>query len=248
MAGVPGFELFGPWKDAQLIKETIEAAGKKYELRKVGALAYPTTCLESSWMPLPCPAIYHSSEMKPYREWMTPLHMEVMGSVGGSLLSDDIVDYYMDPIEVGYGPLIDFNQDFIGREALAQKIKNPRRKKVTLVWNANDVLDVMRSSLFEGKSKVINLPLAVYSTFQFDEVTKNGVRVGISQYSGFSANARAMLSVSLVNVEYSEPGTEVVVRWGEPDSLRPTVEANSIREIRATVAPAPFYQKTIKGQ
>jgi vanillate/3-O-methylgallate O-demethylase len=78
-------------------------------------------------------------------------------------------------------------------------------------------------------------------------VLKNGQRAGISQTVGFSANAKSMLSLSLVNIEYSEPGTDVTVRWGEPDSHRPIVEKNEIHEIRAKVAPAPFYQKTIKG-
>jgi vanillate/3-O-methylgallate O-demethylase len=248
MAGAPGFELFGPWGDAQIIKGALETAGEKYQLRKAGALAFPTTTLESGWMPLPCPAIYHSKEMQPYREWMTPMHLEVMGSLGGSLLSDNIVDYYMDPVEVGYGPLIDFNRDYIGRDALAEKIKSPKRKKVTLVWNESDVIEVIRSSLFaeHGKSKYMNIPLGGYSTFQCDEVIKNGQRAGISQTVGFSANAKSMLSLSLVNVDYSEPGTEVTVRWGEPNSHRPTVEKNDVHEIRAKVAPAPFYQKTIK--
>jgi vanillate/3-O-methylgallate O-demethylase len=200
-------------------------------------------------MPLPCPAIYHSKEMKPYREWMTPMHLEVMGSLGGSLLSDSIVDYYMDPIEVGYGPLVDLNREFIGRDGLAEKIKNRKPEKVTLVWNESDVMDVIRSSLYAGqsKSKYLNMPLGGYSTFQYDEVLKNGQRAGISQTVGFSANAKSMLSLSLVNVEYSEPGTEVTVRWGEPDSRRPTVEKHEIHDIRAKVAPAPFYQKTIKS-
>jgi len=248
MAGAPGFELFGPWQDAQLIKEALETTGEKYRLRKVGALAFPTTCLESGWWPLPCPAIYHSKEMRAYREWMTPMNLEVLGSLGGSLVSDNIVDYYMDPIEVGYGPLVDFDHDFIGRGALAEKIKNQRRKKVTLVWNQGDVTDVFRSSLFaeDSKGKFMNMPLSVYSTFQCDEVTKNGKRAGISQSVGFSQNAKSMLSLSLVNVEHCEPGTEVTVRWGEPNSSRPTVENNYIHEIRAKVAPAPFYQKTIK--
>jgi hypothetical protein len=35
----------------------------------------------------------------PFREWLTAPHIEVLGSMGGSLYSDNIVDYYMDPIE-----------------------------------------------------------------------------------------------------------------------------------------------------
>jgi vanillate/3-O-methylgallate O-demethylase len=248
MAGAPGFEIFGPWKDHQRVLSALENAGEKHQMRKIGALAYPTTTLESGWMPLPCPAIYHSKEMKPYREWMTPMHLEVLGSLGGSFESDNIVDYYMDPVEVGYGQFIDFSKDFIGKEALAQKMRNPRRKKVTLVWNEEDVMGVMRHSLYinGSASKFMNMPLAVYSTFQYDEVLKGGKAAGISQYVGFSANAQAMLSLSLVNVEFSEPGTEVIVRWGEPNTQRPTVERNAVHEIRAKVAQVPFFRKLIK--
>src|SRR5882724_215481 len=248
MAGQAGFEMFGPWGDQQVIREALEKAGEKYGLKKIGAAAYPTTALESGWLSRPCPAIYHSKEMKPYREWMTPMHIEVMGSLGGSLYSDNIMDYYVDPIEAGYGPFIDFSQDFIGREALAEKIKNPKRKKVTLVWNEDDVMDVMRSSLYGGSAanKFINLPLSVYATFQCDEVMKSGQRAGVSQYVGFSVNAKALLSLSLVDIQHSEPGTEVIVRWGEPNSRRPTVEKHQVREIRAKVAPAPFFEKAIK--
>jgi vanillate/3-O-methylgallate O-demethylase len=248
MAGVPGYELFGPWADAGVILDTLEAAGEKYQLRKIGAAAYPTTCLESGWLPFPCPPIYHSQAMKPYREWLTPMNLEVLGSMGGSLESDNIVDYYVDPIEVGYGPHLDLNSDCIGRDALAEKIKNPQRRKVTLVWNQDDVAQTMQSSLFkaEQSAKFMNLPLCVYSTFQYDEVTKNGRRAGVSQYVGASTNANAILSLAIVDIGLSEPGTEVTVRWGEPNSRRPVVEKHTIREIRAKVAPAPFFERTNK--
>ena len=248
MAGKPGFEMFGPWKDAKAVMEALEKTGEKYGLRKVGSLAYGTAAIESGWMPLPAPAVYHSAEMKPFREWLTPPHLEVLGSLGGSLYSENITDYYMDPIELSYGQFIDFNRDFIGRDALQEKIKNPRRKKVTLVWNEDDVAEVMKSSMFPhgAASKYIDLPLSVYATFHYDEILKNGKRAGISQYTGYSANAQAFLSLSLVNIEDSEPGTKVSVLWGESNSRRPTVEKHMVREIRATVAPAPYFQKTIK--
>jgi vanillate/3-O-methylgallate O-demethylase len=248
MAGQPGFELFGPWADQEIIMDALTSAGEQYGLRKVGALAFPTSSIESGWMATPLPGIYQSEEMKPFRQWLTPQHRAVLASLGGSFESDDIRDYYMDPIEVGYGPFIDFDEDFIGREALAEKIKNPKRKKVTLRWNQDDVMDVMRSSLFktDKPARFLKMPLSIYSTYQCDEVVKNGRRAGVSQYSGFSANAQEMLSLSLVNIEHSEPGTEVTIRWGEPNSRRPTVENNVVHEIRATVASAPYFQKKIK--
>ncbi len=248
MAGAPGFEIFGPWADQPVIMDALMTAGEKYGLRKVGALAFPTSSIESGWMATPLPGIYHSAEMKPFREWLTPRHRPALASLGGSLASQDIRDYYMDPIEIGYGNFIDFDRDFIGRDALAEKIKHRRRKKVTLVWNEDDFMDVMRASLFNDASpaRFPKLPLSIYATYQCDEVVKDGRRVGVSQYAGFSANAREMLSLSLVNIEDSEPGTQLTLRWGEPNSRRPTVERNVLHEIRVTVAPAPYFQKKIK--
>lgn len=248
MAGSPGFELFGPWKDQAVILEALMSVGEKYGIRKVGALAFPTSSIESGWMATPLPGIYHGEAMKPFRQWLTPNHRPALASLGGSMESDDIRDYYMDPIEVGYGQFIDFDEDFIGREALAEKIKKPKRKKVTLVWNQNDVMDVMRASVFDSEkpARFIKMPLSIYSTYQCDEVVKDGRRVGVSQYAGISANARQMLSLSLVDIEQSEPGTEVILRWGEPNSKRITVEQNVAYDIRATVAPSPYFQKNIK--
>ena len=248
MAGEPGFEMFGPWEDAEVIMSALERTGEQYGMKKIGALAYPTTTLESGWMPLPVPAVYHSEEMKAFREWCTPNHIEVLGSVGGSFYSDNITDYYMDPVELGHAQFIDFNRDFIGRDALVEKVANQKRKKVTLVWNQDDMMDVVRTSMFPDgtPSKFMNMPLSVYSTFQCDSILKNGKQAGLCQYSGYSVNAQAFLSLSVVDLEYAEPGTEVTILWGEENSWRPTVEKNKAREVRATVAPAPYFQKTIK--
>ena len=43
-------------------------------------------------MPMPLPAIYHSAEMKPFREWLNGYFLETIGSLGGSLVSDEITD------------------------------------------------------------------------------------------------------------------------------------------------------------
>jgi vanillate/3-O-methylgallate O-demethylase len=250
MAGVPGLELFGPWSDHQVIMEKLEKAGAKYKMRKVGGRAYPSTCLESGWLSLPCPAIYHSAEMKPYREWMTPGHLEVLGSLGGSFAPANIVDYYMDPVEVGYGPLIDRdNHDCIGHDALVEKLKNPKRKKVTLVFNQEDVARAMAASVFgtDKPAKYMDMPRSIYSTFHYDAVMKDGQQVGVCTFSGVSANANEMLGLAVVAIEHAEPGAEVEMLWGEPGSQRPTVEKNVMYTIRAKVAPVPYFTKTNKN-
>jgi glycine cleavage system aminomethyltransferase T len=248
MAGEPGFEIYGRWEEQQVVREALEKAGERHGMRKVGALAYSTSAQESGWMPMPLPPIYHGAAMKPYREWLTTYFLETIGSLGGSFVSEDIRDYYVDPIEVGYRSLIDFNRDFIGRDALLEKSRNPRRSKVTLVWNNDDVAEVVRSSLFggRGRAKYMAFPNPMYATFQYDAITKGSKTVGTSQWLAYSANAGSTISLSLVDVEHSAPGTEVKVLWGEPDSQRRTVEQHEVREIRAKVAPAPYFEKVIK--
>ena len=65
---------------------------------------------------------------------------EGTGSIGGEASSsNNIEDYYMTPYELGYGPFVKFDHDFIGREALEKIAGQPHRKKVTFAWNSEDV-------------------------------------------------------------------------------------------------------------
>jgi len=242
MARQPGYELFGPWEHADEVADTIVEAGQEFGLRKVGSIAFPTSALESGWLAFPLPAIYAGEQMKGYREWLGARNLEVIGSLGGSFDSEDITDYYLDPVEAGYGRLIDFDHDFVGRDALRATVENPRRTKVTLVWNAEDITDALGSFFRQGDTaKYINLPSSRYSVFQYDKVLKDGETVGVSTNGAYTYNERAMLSLAVVNVEHSEPGTEVTLLWGEPGSTKPHVERHVQVEIRATVAPAPLH-------
>jgi vanillate/3-O-methylgallate O-demethylase len=248
MAGTPGFELYGAWDDQQAVRDAFTSAGDKYGLRKVGALAYSTTAQESGWMPMPLPAIYTGDAMKPYREWLNGYFLETIGSLGGSLVSDRIEDYYVDPIEVGYGGLVDWDRDFLGRDALKERAANQTRTKVTLEWNDADVADAIKSALYGGAQggQFIALPNPMYATFESDAVLKDGKPVGVSQWPAYTANGGHLISHALVDLAHAQPGTEVTLLWGEPDSKRSTVDPHQVREIRATVAPTPYYEKVIK--
>jgi len=190
------------------------------------------------------PAVYAGAAMKSYRKWLSDRSYEAMASLGGSFYSRDIADYYLTPYDLGYGPFVKFDHDFIGREALEKMVGEQTRKKVTLVWNGDDVERVFGSLFRSGDdiTKYIDLPLANYSTLPFDRVLINGKAVGLSTYTGYSYNERAMLSLGVVDVEHSEPGVRVTVVWGEEGrgSPKPTVERHAQAEIRATVASVPY--------
>ena len=241
MAGQPGFELFGPWEDGDPVREAILDAGQEFGLVRVGAKAYSAANLESAWIPAPLPAIFSGQAMKAYREW---LPTTAMGSLAGSMDSADIEDYYVTPYDIGYGRLVSFDHDFVGRAALQEIAKNPRREKVTLVWNSDDVAEAIGSHYRPGlPAKYIEVPKARYGLHQSDKVLVDGKLAGISMDAGYLANEHVMVSLATVDLAHSKPGTEVTVLWGEdPNSAKPLVEQHKQVEIRATVAPAPYVQ------
>jgi vanillate/3-O-methylgallate O-demethylase len=63
-------------------------------------------------------------------------------------------------------------------------------------------------------------------------VTKDGQTVGVSTSRCYSYYFRQMLSLCVLDVALCQPGTEVTVIWGRPGTPQ--------KDIRATVAPAPY--------
>ena len=117
MAGEPGLELWGPWEDNQAVLEALLEAGAAFGLTRVGANAYHTNALESGWLPRPLPAIYSDDRLAGYREWLDDRAYETISPLGGSFFSSDIRDYYFTPYDLGYGRIVRFDHDFVGRDA-----------------------------------------------------------------------------------------------------------------------------------
>jgi vanillate/3-O-methylgallate O-demethylase len=243
MAGAPGLEIWGPYEEREEIRETIIEAGKDFGLCQVGARAYATNTLESGWIPSPLPAVYTGEKMKAYRQWLPATSYEASGSLGGSFYSKNIEDYYVNPYEIGYGPFVKFDHDFIGREALQKMADKPQRKKVTFAWNGDDVGKAFRSMFEPGADhyKYIDLPLSNYASASFDKILKDGKIVGASMFAGYSYNERSMLSLGIVDPNV-DIGTEVTLVWGEEGggSKKTTVERHKQIEIRAVVSPVPY--------
>ncbi len=154
-------------------------------LQQVGARAYATNTLESGWIPSPLPPVYTGAKMQAYREWLPASGYEATGSLGGSFVSANIEDYYVNPYELGYGPFVKFDHDFIGREALEKLDKSAQRRKVTLAWNGDDVAKVFASMFRPGETnyKYIDLPLSNYASSNYDRLLAGGKSVGFSMFT-----------------------------------------------------------------
>lgn len=238
MAGQAGFELFGPYADFADVRGALLSAGEPLGIRAVGARAYGSTPLEAGWIPTPVPAIF-GPEFHEYREWLPEPRL---GSIGGSFDPDDIEDYYLTPYDLGYSRNVKFDHDFIGRAALERIADAPPKRKVTLVWNSEDVANVLRSHIEPGlPAKFIEFPKARYGYYQYDTVYSGDQVVGVSTDVGHLVNDGVFVSLATIDAEFAENGTEVEVLWGEdPVTQKPQVEDHQQVRVRATVAPAPY--------
>ena len=248
MAGAPGLEIWGPYEEYLDIRAKILEVGAEFGIVPVGCRAYATNTLESGWIPSPLPAVYTDDRMKAYREWLPAKSYESAGGIGGSYVSDNIEDYYVSPYDIGYGPFVKFDHDFIGADALKKMEKEQTRRKVTLAWNDDDVRKIMGSVVGDGTPyKYFEQPLANYASSNYDSVTANGKNVGFSMFTGISYNERKALSLATVDNDV-EIGNEVKVVWGEPDggTGKTTVERHQQMEVRAIVSPVPYSETARK--
>jgi vanillate/3-O-methylgallate O-demethylase len=230
MAGQPGFELLGQWEDNDAVKQALLDAGESSGIVQVGGLAYYTNGIESGWIPTPTPGIYSDPELEDYRKFVSLFSYEGQKPIHGSFYSDDIADYYVSPYELGYGRSIAFNHDFIGREALEKAKDSYRRKRVTLVYNADDVKRVMGDPGY-----LLRYPR--------DRVEIDGELVGLAMYTANFPAHGTLLSLALVDKQHAEPGTEVTIAWGEhPGAGAPADAHKEFPRIRATVQPSPYDQ------
>jgi vanillate/3-O-methylgallate O-demethylase len=183
--------------------------------------------------------------MRAYREWLPANGYEGTGSLGGSFVSANVEDYYLTPFELGYGPFVKFDHEFIGRQALEKRVQeaNPHRRKVTFEWNGEDLGRIL-ASLNDRENlpyKFFDLPIANYASSSYDMVKLGDRLVGFSMFTGYSHNERCGLSLGVVDADV-EVGTELTLVWGEENggTAKPTVERHRQCEVRVRVAPVPY--------
>ena len=249
MSGAPGLEVWGPYKDKDYIHSTILQAARDagVNLVQCGSRAYATNTLESGWIPSPLPGIYTGDGMlADYRDWLGPDSYEAAGSIGGSYVSDNIEDYYLNPFELGYDFYIGWKKDnFIGKDALVAMKDSPKnRKKVTFEWNRDDVLKVIATAFEEGTpAKWIDFPLSNYASSSSDMVMNGDTMVGMSMFNGYSWNERSVLSLGVVD-QSVQIGDVLTLRWGEPDDTAKTsAEPHKQAEIRVRVSATPYSKE-----
>jgi vanillate/3-O-methylgallate O-demethylase len=241
MAGEVGFELQGPRAAGQEVWDTVFEAGQAFGMRRLGGRVSAINHLEADFPTQTreyMPAIF-DEDMTGYRDFYLA-RIPSLARITGSYDGRSIQEYYRSPVELGWARNIRFDHDFLGREALEAEVAAPRRIIRTLVWEAADVVDVY-ASLFEAGEHYafMDMPRDQRDYMWADEVRVDGDVVGVSTSRGYSYWFRQMLSLCVIDVAHAEIGTPVTITWGAPGTRQ--------KQIRATVAPAPYKPDRSRG-
>lgn len=169
--------------------------------------------------------------------------MPVKGSA-----ADDRNNFYLTPYDVGWGFLVNFDHDFIGKAALEKIASNPPKKMVTLEWNTEDVGDVFMSQ-FRGKDVDFYDPIEDHTPnadatdgafVRGDYVLADGKKIGVATGKTYAYYERRMISLAALDAQYAVEGQEVIVLWGS--------EGFPKKEIRAVVARFPYYNGEFRNE
>ena len=254
MAGSLAYEVHGNIADGQDVFNAVWEAGRDQGLKKLGQIAYMLNHTEDGFpqanyhFPYPWyedPGFAAYLDARPGAGWMH-YRPRLYGSLG-----DDITKRYVTPFDTGWENRIEWQHDFVGKEALLEMAKAPRRTVVTLEWNTDDVVDVYASQFRDGEpyEPISDRPNDIrYDpgtldqatgeirafTYHADKVLKDGREVGLSSGRAVSQTYHRMISLGFIERDLAKLGTEVVVVWGSPGWRQ--------KEIRATVARFPYLQ------
>ncbi|KAF5696064.1 glycine cleavage t (aminomethyl transferase) [Fusarium globosum] len=222
VSGERGFELWGPAEEAHAVYRAILSYGSEFGIRQLGYRAKTVNHVEEAF---PTPWLdflpsFHRNEldMVECRHFLRTsglvspgvLHIGVSGNY-----SSHPSAHHRTLIDLGWGWFVNFDHDFIGNETLKKIASEPPNALVTLEWNSKDVTDVY-ASLFCNDAGLYG----------------NAARVGRRERKCYWF--KKMISLCIIEVKYSTPGTEVVVKWrndGSPQKM-----------IRAVVKPAPYKE------
>lgn len=242
MAGTLAYEVHGPAEVSHEVYNAIYAAGQPFGIQKLGWLAYASNHTENGFPQGGLHFVYawedHPEFCKLvssgfYAGAISPVGMPPNGS-----LSNDIRDYFANPIELGWEKMVKFDHEFLGRAALEKIAAGPHRKTVTLRWQPEDILDIQASLLWKDAPpyKIMELPQNFYENLagrtQDRVIDKTGKVIGKSAVRVYTLYYQDMISMATLDPEYAEIGTEVTVVWGNP--------GNRQKHVRAVVERYPY--------
>ena len=230
MSGTLAYEVHGAAEIGPEVYDAIYQIGKPMGMKRMGWKDYTVNHTFGGF-----PQMTVNFEISLYQDpefvASAPFQMECRGSVDPK----DLRARFRTPVECDWAWMAKFDHDFVGREALEKEIADPKRKLVTLEFNADDLADVYRSQFTDEPYKYMDMPCADPQPAggHQDYVTdKDGRIIGISADPTYSSHFHTMISHAILDVGEVEEGREVFVQWGD--------FGKRIKNLRAKIMKFPY--------
>lgn len=253
MSGGLGYEVHGNMEDCRALYLKIVEAGNPYGIRLLGQLPYMMNHTPGGFQQFSLHYMPAAFADPGFMAFMTPPSIDAdapdSGRTGGAFqmklagsMGEDITRRFATPVDLGLKKVIDFSHEFCGKAALQAAVADQKRTIVTLKWNPQDLCEIYASQWRPGEEPYqpidepgILAPLyGPFAAYHDRVLDKDGKEIGMSGGRTASYFHRSMLSLGILDLEYCELGTEVLVLWGDPGRRQ--------MKIRAKVAPFPYNQ------
>ncbi|MFZ7121915.1 MAG: aminomethyl transferase family protein [Eubacteriaceae bacterium] len=245
MSGALAYEVHGDAKNAEIvytrIREVLEEfGGKPQGIGSYGIINHTTAGYPNQYQHFMYPIFSSDPALAEFMKQVgIPMH-----PYGSASDNDEL--FYATPFDVGWGYLVNFDHDFMGKDALLKIKNNPPRKVVTLEWDNEDIGEVFISQ-FKGQNVEPFDPIdpvtdgdMVNMRLRGDYVLADGKKIGIAVGRTYAYYERRMISLAYLDPMYAQEGAEVRVLWGE--------NGHPQKEIRAKIAKFPYYDGEYRNE
>jgi vanillate/3-O-methylgallate O-demethylase len=233
ITGELGYEIHGPSAYGAEIWESIHLSGEEFGIRLLGGRSMLVSHVEGCYPTIGRDYLPATSD----RVGRSKAHK--IDHRGGSYEWSDPHELMRSPFELGWDREVSLEtHEFMGRDALlAEKARGgPPRRIAGLRWNSQDVIAVYAALFGSGSIPTqMEMPRMIHQHAIYpDSVMHQGRLVGCATSRVYSAYLRQMISLCVIDRQLIEPGTEVIVVWGD--------RAGPRCDIRATVTGLPFKE------
>ncbi|MPW27307.1 aminomethyl transferase family protein [Alkalibaculum sp. M08DMB] len=254
MSGNLAYEVHGPVEKGEEVYDLILEAGKEFGIKQQGYRTYRMNHTPggypNQYLHFCFPLMTEGDPRSKYYQeaFLNPWGITTESLLKGSC-SDNHEHYYATPYDVNWGDLVNFEYDFIGKEALQKIANNPPKTVVTLEWDPDDIGKVFASQFrgtevepFDAIEKPLDgfewneRPTVVYAW----KVLLDGKFIGVASAKTNDYYSKRMISLAIIDKEFAVEGNEVAVLWGSPGS--PQVE------IKAKIAKFPYFNEEFRNE
>lgn len=235
MGGTLAYEIHCSRADAAHVYEYAWDIAKGFGAERLGLLAYMCNHTENGFPQWAQHFMLAAND--------DPATYEALGAyystleLRGSMADQPAETYYRNPIELGWGRMIDYSKPFKGREALIALRDDPHTRRIcNLEWNPEDILGIFRAYYDTDDMRMPDLmdyPQRYYDTDSAQLADKvldaDGNLIGISSGVLYTQYYKSTISQCVIDPEFCEIGTEVTVLWGRPGTRQIPIRAKVAR-------------------